>query len=201
MNHLKIGLIREGKNPPDKRVAFTPLQAEEIQQRFPGVEVLCQQSSVRSFRDEEYRDLDITVTDDMRGCDILMGIKEVQIADLIAGKTYLFFSHTLKKQPYNRKLLQEILKKKISLIDYEALRDRHGNRLVAFGRYAGIVGAYNALWSYGKRFRLYDLRRAFDCYDVNDLTRELRCVSSFSPAQAALVAVLWKRLIVQAFEK
>ena len=173
---VRIGLIREGKVPPDKRVPFTPLQCEEIEQRFSGVRITCQPSETRCFNDEEYRELDIEVTSDMAQCDILMGIKEVPIQELIAEKTYLCFSHTLKKQPYNQKLLREILKKKITLIDYEALKDRHGNRLVAFGRYAGIVGAYNALLTYGKRFDLYSIRRAFACYDVNDLKRELRKV-------------------------
>lgn len=176
MRSLKIGLIREGKVPPDKRVPFTPLQTEEIEQRFPGVKMVCQESDVRCFRDEEYRNLDIEVSADLTGCDILMGIKEVPIAQLIADKTYLFFSHTLKKQPYNKKLLQEILKKNIRLIDYEALKDRHGNRLVAFGRYAGIVGAYNALWTFGKKFNSFSIRRAYECFDVNDLKRELRKV-------------------------
>lgn len=174
MMSLKIGLVREGKTPPDKRVAFTPLQAEEIVQRFEGVEIICQHSDVRAFRDEEYRELGIRVLEDVSQCDILMGIKEVQIRDLVPGRTYLFFSHTLKKQPYNRELLREILKRDISLIDYEALKDRHGNRLVAFGRYAGIVGAYNALWTYGKRSRMFSIRRAYECFDVNDLKRELR---------------------------
>ncbi|MDQ2656997.1 MAG: alanine dehydrogenase, partial [Bacteroidota bacterium] len=176
MDKLTIGLIREGKTPPDKRVAFTPAQAEEIEQRFPGVKVVCQTSDVRAFRDEEYRDLGIEVASDLRGCDVLVGIKEVQVRDLVDDKTYLFFSHTLKKQPYNRKLLQEILRKNISLIDYEALKDHHGNRLVAFGRFAGIVGAYNALWAYGRRFNLFALRRAYECFDVNELKRELRKV-------------------------
>jgi saccharopine dehydrogenase (NAD+, L-lysine-forming) len=173
-SHFTIGLIREGKTPPDKRVPFTPLQCEEIQQRYPNVKIVCQESETRCYTDQEYRELDIEVTSDMTRCNILMGIKEVPIKDLIADKMYLFFSHTLKKQPYNKKLLQEILRKKISLIDYEALKDRHGNRLVAFGRYAGIVGAYNALLTFGKRFKLFSIRRAFECYDVNDLKRELR---------------------------
>ena len=175
-SQLKIGLVREGKIPPDKRVAFSPLQCEEIQQRFPGVRIVCQESDTRCYKDEEYRELDIEVTADMTGCDILMGIKEVPIKELIADKTYLFFSHTLKKQPYNKKLLQEVLRKKITLIDYEALKDSHGNRLVAFGRYAGIVGAYNALLTYGKKFGLFSIRRAYECFDVNDLKRELRKV-------------------------
>ncbi|HEX6225343.1 MAG TPA: NAD(P)-dependent oxidoreductase [Chryseolinea sp.] len=177
MQSLKIGLIREGKNPPDKRVALTPLQAEEIEQRFSNVNVVCEASEIRCFKDEEYTALDIEVSTNMEDCDVLMGIKEVPIASLIPAKTYLFFSHTLKKQPYNRKLLQAALEKKIRLIDYEALKDQQGNRLVAFGRYAGIVGAYNGLWTYGKRYKKFNLRRAFECFDVNDLKLELRKVT------------------------
>jgi len=174
MKNIKIGLIREGKVPPDKRVPFTPVQVEEIAQRFPSVKVVCQQSPLRCFTDDEYRTLDIDVTDNVNDCDILMGIKEVPVANLIDYKTYLFFSHTIKKQAYNQKLLQAVLQKNIRLIDYEVLTDKLGNRLVAFGRYAGIVGAYNGLWTYGKRYHAYALRRAFDCYDINDLKLELR---------------------------
>jgi saccharopine dehydrogenase (NAD+, L-lysine forming) len=171
---IKLALISEGKTPPDKRVPFTPLQAEEIMQRFPHVKMVCQPSTARCFKEAEYEELGISVQEDVSDCDILMGIKEVPIQNLVANKTYLFFSHTLKKQPYNRKLLQEILKKQIRLIDYETLKDQQGNRLVAFGRYAGIVGAYNGLWAYGKRYKLYTLRRANECFDVNDLKLELR---------------------------
>ncbi len=174
MNTIKLALISEGKIPPDKRVPFTPLQAEEIMQRFPHVKMVCQPSTARCFKEAEYEELGISVQEDVSDCDILMGIKEVPIQNLVANKTYLFFSHTLKKQPYNRKLLQEILKKQIRLIDYETLKDQQGNRLVAFGRYAGIVGAYNGLWAYGKRYKLYTLRRANECFDVNDLKLELR---------------------------
>jgi alanine dehydrogenase len=173
MDNIKIALIREGKIPPDKRVAFTPLQAEEIQQRFSHVQVVAERSDLRCFKDEEYSALDVEVRDDVSDCDIMMGIKEVPIDSLIPGTTYLMFSHTLKKQPYNRKLLQAALEKNIRLIDYEALKDRFGNRLVAFGRYAGIVGAYNGLWTYGKRYNLFSLRRAFECFDINDLKLEL----------------------------
>jgi saccharopine dehydrogenase (NAD+, L-lysine-forming) len=173
---MKIGLIREGKVPPDKRVPFTPLQIEEIQQRFPQVKVCCEQSPVRCFQDDEYRAHGAEVKNDVHDCDVLMGIKEVPVDKLIANKTYFFFSHTIKKQPYNKKLLQAVLQKNIRLIDYEVLKDRQGNRLVAFGRYAGIVGAYNGLWTYGKRYGAFSLRRALDCFDVNDLKLELRKV-------------------------
>src|ERR1044071_9430500 len=168
MRSIKIGLIREGKVPPDKRVPFTPHQAEEIQQRFPNVKIICEPSEVRAYKESEYKELGIAVGD-VSNCDILMGIKEVPIKNLIADTTYLFFSHTMKMQPYNRGLLQEALRKKIRLIDYEALKDTQGNRLVAFGRFAGIVGAYNGLWVFGKRYGAYTLRRAHEGFDVNDL--------------------------------
>ncbi len=176
MKKIKLGLIREGRIPPDKRVAFTPAQAEEIMQRYPRVEVVVQTSPLRCFTDAEYQSAGVRITESVADCDILMGIKEVQLPDLLPEKTYLFFSHTLKKQPYNKRLLQEILKRRIRLIDYEALKDSQGNRLVAFGRYAGIVGAYNGLWTYGKRHNLFSLRRAFECFDINDLKLELRLV-------------------------
>jgi saccharopine dehydrogenase (NAD+, L-lysine-forming) len=177
MHTIKVGLIREGKLPPDKRVPFTPLQVEEIGQRFSNVRVYCQESSVRCFSNSEYEAVGSEILSNMDQCDILMGIKEVPVAELIENKTYLFFSHTIKKQAYNRKLLQEIIKKRIRLIDYEALKDKQGNRLVAFGRYAGIVGAYNGLWTFGQRFGGFKLRRAFECFDVNDLKLELRKVT------------------------
>lgn len=172
----KLGLLAEGKVPPDKRVPFTPEQAAEIQQQFPGVKVICQKSTVRAFRDQEYEQCGIEVSDDVNDCDILMGIKEVPIPNLMERKTYFFFSHTIKKQAHNKKLLQAILQKRITLIDYETLKDKQGNRLVAFGRYAGIVGTYNALLIYGKRYGLYHLRRAFECFDIDDLKKELKKV-------------------------
>ncbi len=175
MQSIKIGLIREGKIPPDKRVPFTPIQCEEIEQRFPHVKIICEPSEIRCFKETEYQEAGIAIGG-VSDCDILMGIKEVPIKNLIEGKTYLFFSHTMKKQPYNKGLLQDVLRKKIRLIDYEALKDTQGNRLVAFGRFAGIVGAYNGLWVYGNRFKKYSLRRAFECFDINDLKLELRKV-------------------------
>lgn len=182
---IKIGLITEGKTPPDKRVAFTPAQVEEIHQLFPHVKVVCQRSNARCFQDEEYKNAGAEIVDSIDDCDILFGIKEVPIANLISNKTYLFFSHTIKKQPYNRNLLKAVLEKNITLIDYEALKDSQGNRLVAFGRYAGIVGAYNALWTYGKRYNTFLLRRAFECFDINDLKIELRKVK-LSPIKIIL---------------
>jgi len=185
MKPIKIGLIREGKIPPDKRVAFTPLQAQEIEQRFPNVKIIVEPSEIRCYKESEYQEVGISIGD-VSECDILMGIKEVPVKNLIDEKTFLFFSHTMKKQPYNKRLLQEILGKKIRLIDYEALKDVQGNRLVAFGRFAGIVGAYNGLWVYGNRFKKYSLRRAFECFDINDLKLEIRKKIKLPPIKIIL---------------
>ena len=173
---MRIGIIKEGKIPIDKRVAFTPNQAKEIKTLHNQVDVVCESSEIRCYTDEEYKNEGIEVKQDMHSCDWLFGIKEVPINQLIDNKTYCFFSHTMKKQPYNRNLLRTILKKKIRLIDYEVLKNNRGERLAAFGRYAGIVGAYNALWTYGKRFGTYNLRRAKDCFDLDDLETEYQKV-------------------------
>ena len=167
-----IGLIREGKTPPDKRVPLTPKKCVEAQATFPGLRVVAQSSPIRSYKDQEYRDLGIEVRDDISDCDVLMGVKEVPVDQLIPNKTYLFFSHTVKKQPANRKLLQAVLKKNITLIDYELLTNGRGERIVAFGRYAGIVGAYNGLLTYGRKHGLYDLKPAYQCVDMDDMQEE-----------------------------
>ena len=88
-------------------------------------------------------------------------MKEPDIDTLLAKKTYLFFSHTTKKQPYNLALLRAILSYKIRLIDYEHMVNASGERVIAFGRYAGLVGAHNALWAYGISDSRYHLPRAY----------------------------------------
>ncbi len=171
---MKIGLIREGKTPPDKRVALLPHHCREIRQRFPQIEFFVQPSPTRCVPDADYAQAGCTVTENLTGCDVLLGIKEVPVHELIAGKTYFFFSHTIKKQKQNRELLREILRKKITLIDYECLTESElsGQRIVAFGKFAGIVGCYNALWTYGKRYGLFDLKRAYQCRDRQEMEAE-----------------------------
>lgn len=170
---IKLGIIREGKVPPDMRVPLTPQQCAKIQELYPEVEILVQTSPIRTFTDEEYRSKGISVVDNLSECDIIMGVKEVNVDDLIAGKTFLFFSHTIKKQPYNRKLLQAIIEKKIRLIDYEILKDRHGKRVIGFGRYAGIVGCYNGFRTFGLKHDLYDLKPANLCANRKEMEAEL----------------------------
>jgi len=156
---ITIALIREGKTPPDNRVALTPSQCKWIQKKFPGVRMIVQSAPGRCFSDQEYRKAGIAVADDVADADILLGIKEVPSEQLIPGKTYLFFSHTKKKQPHNQKLLQTILEKKIRLIDYECLLHNDGQRIIGFGFFAGIVGAHNGMMVYGHRTGTFSLGR------------------------------------------
>ena len=183
---LTIGLICEGKTPPDKRVPLTPKKCVEAQAAFPGLRVVVQSSAIRSYTDQEYRDLGLEMRDDLSACDVLMGVKEVPIDQLIPHKTYLFFSHTVKKQPANRKLLRAVLDKHITLIDYELLTNEHGERIVAFGRYAGIVGAYNGLLTYGRKHGLYDLKPAYQCADMDDMQEEFFKVKKLPPIKMAV---------------
>lgn len=155
---ITIGLIREGKIPADNRVAFTPDQCKWIHNNLP-VQVLVQSSPIRCFTDREYSIAGIKVVDDVGHCDLLFGIKEVPKEKLISGKTYLFFSHTKKQQPWNQALFQEILKRRITLIDYECLTHDDGQRILGFGFFAGIVGAHNGIMAFGKRTGAYDLQR------------------------------------------
>jgi len=165
---VKIGIIREGKIPPDARAPLTPEQCAEAMVELP-VRIVVQPSPVRCFKNEEYAAHGIQLQEDLSDCDVLLGIKEVPDEQLMAGKTYLFFSHTMKKQPHNRHLLQAVLEKNIRLIDYEALTDERGERLIAFGFYAGIVGTHNALWTWGRRTGQFSLPRLCDSHDYAEV--------------------------------
>jgi saccharopine dehydrogenase (NAD+, L-lysine-forming) len=173
---MKIGIIREGKVPADKRTPLTPQHCIALMERFPEVEIVAQTSAIRCFPDAEYAALGIAVVDDITDCDVILGIKEVPKELLVPGSTMMFFSHTIKKQPHNRKLLQEIIRKNIRLIDYECLTDNIGRRILGFGKYAGIVGAYNALIAFGKRNGSFDLKPAHQCSGIAEMHSELKKV-------------------------
>lgn len=157
----RIGLIREGKIPADNRVALTPAQCKWVHKNSADVKIVAQSSSHRCFSDREYLSAGVEVKEDISDCDILLGIKEVPIDQLMDNKTYLFFSHTKKKQPHNQKLIRSILNKKIRLIDYECLEHEDGQRIIGFGFFAGVVGAHNGMMAYGNRTGLFKLDRVY----------------------------------------
>jgi alanine dehydrogenase len=174
MNKIKIGVLREEKSPPDKRVPLTPLICAEIVRHYPHVEIFVQPSKLRCYEDAEYSAFGVPLKEDLSDCDILMGVKEVPKELLIANKKYFFFSHTIKKQPHNQKLMKALLEKQIQMIDYETLTDKNNNRIIGFGRYAGIVGAYNAILGYGKKYDLFQLKPANLCRDRAEMETELK---------------------------
>lgn len=172
MPQIRIGILREGKMPRDKRVPFTPEQCVAIEKLFPEIEVYIQPSDWRSITNDEYKSAGVKMKEDISDCDVLIGIKEVPVKDLIPAKKYLFFSHTIKKQKHNQKLMRAMIEKKIQMIDYETLTDPQHNRIIGFGHYAGIVGAYNGILGYGKKYNLFDLKRACDCRDLAEMRKE-----------------------------
>ena len=173
---MKIGVVREGKTPPDQRVPLTPAQCAELKRSYPEVELVVESSEVRRITDDEYRAEGIDVVKDLSGCDVLLGVKEVPLDELIPDTTYLFFSHTYKLQPYNAKLLRTIVDKRIRLIDYELIKRANGRRVIGFGRWAGIVGAYNGLRAWGMRHGTFALPRAIDCADMKDMVSHAKAI-------------------------
>jgi alanine dehydrogenase len=171
---MKFGIIKERKNPPDRRVVFTPEELARLKAEYPQVEIKVEQSDIRVFTDQSYSSLGIEVTQDISDCDVFFGVKEIPVEALIPNKKYFFFSHTIKKQVHNRKLLQAILEKNIELYDHETIVDANNKRLIGFGRYAGIVGAYNGLRGFGIKYELFTIPKAETLQSKEDLIVRLR---------------------------
>ncbi len=179
---MKFALIKERKNPPDRRVVLSPAQAAAVESAFAKAKLLIEPSQVRVFPDDSYRKAGVTVTDSLNTADVFIGVKEVPIEALVSGKKYFFFSHTIKKQAYNRELLQAILDKKIELYDHETIVDAQGNRLIGFGRYAGLVGAYNAFSALGLRDGLFELPKVNDLADFDAVKDQLNGIKKKLPS-------------------
>ncbi len=169
---MKIGLAADHKTPPDICVALSPVQCASAMQRYPGLQIVAQHSNDRTFTDEDYRKAGVEIQSELNDCDVILGIKEIPPAYLLPDKTYFFFSHTIKKQPHNRAMLQDIIRKNITLIDYEVLRWENNKRILGFGRFAGIVGTYNAFLTWGRKYNRFTLQPAWQCSDYSEVIRE-----------------------------
>ena len=169
MKKFTIGILREEKIPRDNRVPLTPRQCHELSLKYPNLDIRVESSDVRCFKDDDYRNFGVGVQETVSECDLLMGVKEVPINKLIRGKTYIFFSHTIKKQPHNKGLLKAVIEKGITLIDYELITDEDGHRLIGFGWWAGIVGAHYALLMLGKKTGAFNLKPACECVNLQEL--------------------------------
>lgn len=170
---LKFAIIKERKNPPDRRVVFSPEKCREVIQKFPDAQIKVEASAIRVFPDSAYREKGIEVTEDVRDCEVMLGVKEVPVSDLIPNKKYFFFSHTIKKQPYNRDLLRAVLDKNIEMYDHETIVTEKGHRLIGFGRYAGLVGAFNGFRALGMRDTLFTLPKVETLSDLKAMKAAL----------------------------
>ena len=170
---VTFALIKERKSPPDRRVVFSPEKCREVLRQYPQAEIIVESSELRVFSDEEYRNAGIEVLDDVSHADVMLGVKEVPVEFLIPNKQYFFFSHTIKKQPYNRKLLQTILKSNIELIDHETIVNENNRRMIGFGYYAGVVGAYNGIRMLGLREKLFSLPKMETLTNLNEAKEAL----------------------------
>ena len=173
MSKITFGLVKERKNPPDHRAVLSPTMMLQAQEQFPKAVFLVEASSIRVFPDVAYEKAEFDVLEDISQADVLLGVKEVPVEALIPNKKYLFFSHTIKKQPYNRDLLRAVLEKNIELYDHEVFTKKNGMRLIGFGRYAGLVGAYNAFRAFGKRHKTFDIPAAHKLSGVEALHAQL----------------------------
>jgi alanine dehydrogenase len=171
---MKFGILKERKSPPDRRVVFSPDELLRIKERYQDAFIQVESSDIRIFTDAQYSDRGIEVSDNISGCDVLFGVKEVPVDFLIPDKSYFFFSHTIKEQPYNRQLLQAILEKNIDLYDHETIVNASDRRLIGFGRYAGIVGAYNTIRAFGIKFGLFKLAKAETLSGKEELINHLK---------------------------
>ena len=171
---MQFGIIKERKNPPDRRVVFSPEELVRLQKEYPEATIKVESSDIRVFNDEAYKNLGIEVADDITDCDVFFGVKEIPVEYLIPNKKYFFFSHTIKKQVHNRKLLQAVLEKNIELYDHETIVDANNRRLIGFGRYAGIVGAYNGFRAFGIKYDLFNIPKAETLQSKEDLITRLK---------------------------
>jgi alanine dehydrogenase len=170
---MKFAIIKERKNPPDRRVVFSPGKLAEARAQFPQAEFVVESSDIRVFSDDAYRKEGFEVLNDVSDSDVMIGVKEVPLDALLPNKKYFYFSHTIKKQPYNRKLLVDMLNKNIEMYDHETIVKQSGARLIGFGRYAGLVGAYNGFRALGIRDGLFNLPKVETLADLAEVKSEL----------------------------
>lgn len=170
---MNIGILKEEKVPAERRTPLLPEHCAVLLQKYPHLRISVQPYNDRCVALEEYLKVGCEVVEDLDKIDIFLGIKEVPIASLVENKTYLFFSHTAKGQAHNKPMLQAIKEKNIRLIDYELLVDDQKNRLVGFGKFAGIVGTYNVIRAYGLKYNLFELPPPQRCERMEVLMNEL----------------------------
>ena len=181
---ITLAVLKEARID-ENRAPFSPSQISDLLINFSNLKIIVQPSERRCFKNEDYLKAGAQITDDLSSADIIFGVKEVDISTLIKDKTYLFFSHTSKVRQYigrtikdktiiyKKELLREVIKKNITLIDYENIRDVSGEgyRYLGFGRFAGIIGTYNTLNLYLKLYNKQPLSRVFEINNYEQIKK------------------------------
>lgn len=177
----RIGIRHEDKYIMERRVAIPPVVAKKLIEN--GLEVYVESSAKRVFNDDEFKEVGAKVTKDLSPCPVIFGVKEMPDHFFEEGKTYIFFSHVIKGQAYNMPMLKAMIGKKCNLIDYEKIADDTGRRLIFFGRFAGLAGMINSLWSFGQRLKLKGVDTPFTSL------QQAHKYDSLSEAEIAVKAV------------
>lgn len=185
---MKIGIIRERKLPADRRTVLSPIQCKNIQSQYPQIQILVEPSPDRIFDDSSYIEEGIKLQEDLSECDVLLGVKEVPPAFLIPQKTYFFFAHVIKEQAHNQALMKALLSKQIRMIDFETLTDEQENRIIGFGEYAGMVGAYNGIKAWGLKNKLYRLPFAYETSGYDEMINLSQKALASCPVPLKIVA-------------
>ncbi|NQV41760.1 MAG: hypothetical protein HQ506_05335 [Candidatus Marinimicrobia bacterium] len=181
---VKIGIIAEHK-PGEGRIPLTPVQISQLLKDHPDLKISVMPSAQRIFKDDEFKALDIPMSQDLADVNLVMAVKEIAVKDIHANQAYLYFSHTIKGQDYNMPMLQHILDTGATLLDYELIRDDNNRRLVFFGRHAGLAGMVNTLWSYGQRLKVLgtdspflQIKQAQDYANLEEINLSLQILGS-----------------------
>ena len=177
---MKIGIRREDKSKWERRVALIPEHVKLLKEKF-DIQTFVQPSKIRIFTDDEYRNAGAVIQEDLSECTVVIGVKEMPLSFFLPGKTYVYFSHVIKGQLYNMPMLQHLMDLKCNLIDYEKIENDKGQRLIFFGRHAGIAGMVDSFWAYGQRLQyegfttpFHEIKKAYEYESVEDIKRVLK---------------------------
>ena len=156
-----LGIRREDKNQWEKRAPLIPDDIKGLKETF-GIKTIVQPSDQRIFSDEAYKKAGATIDEDLSSANVIFGVKEIPEEMFERGKTYVFFSHTIKGQSYNMKMLKRLIDLECNLIDYERIVDENSVRLIFFGRHAGLAGMIETFFCFGKKMRLLGYPNPFE---------------------------------------
>ena len=180
---IKFGIRREDKNQWERRVPIIPSHIKEILNENRDIQVIVQPSKIRVFSDNEYQEAGAIIKEDLSDCKVVFAVKEIPINFFKSNVTYVFFSHTIKGQKYNMSMLKKMMDLKCNLIDYEKITNAEGFRIVFFGRYAGLAGMIDTLWSFGERMKLNnietpfnDIRKTIDYNNLDEVKEHFKLI-------------------------